>query len=105
MTGSPPLNMPPLLQLHQSSPTMSNEQLDQQHLLLMQLQDQPLNLAQPSHSSAKQPSPTQLSSQPNSSQNSTTSSLSNLMLPATTNPGPNNSSTSQGLPNSQIKLP
>ena len=123
MTGSPPLNMPPLLQLHQSSPTMSNEQLDQQHLLLMQLQgkiyhqisrivlylcrmnfsfyrfvsDQPLNLAQPSHSSAKQPSPTQLSSQPNSSQNSTTSSLSNLMLPATTNPGPNNSSTSQGV--------
>ena len=38
MTGSPPLNMPPLLHLHQSSPTMSNEQLDQQHLLLMQLQ-------------------------------------------------------------------
>ena len=129
MTGSPPLSMPPLLHLHQSSPTMSNEQLDQQHLLLMQLQgihhnlihdcncnkikyycslhgtlkfsfsDQPLNLAQPSHSSVKQPSPTQMSSQPNSSQNSTASSLSSLMLPATTNPGPSNSSTPQGVTN------
>merc|ERR1719328_999461 len=97
--------MPPLLHLHQSSPTMSNEQLDQQHLLLMQLQDQPLNLAQPSHSTVKQPSPTQLSSQPNSSQNSTASSLSSLMLPATTNPGSSNCSTPQGLTNSQMKLP
>ena len=38
MTGSPPPGIPPLLQLHESSPTLSREQLDQQHLLLMQLQ-------------------------------------------------------------------
>ena len=38
MTGSPPPNIPPLLQLHQSSPTINNEQLEQQNLLLMQLQ-------------------------------------------------------------------
>jgi len=79
MTGSPPPGIPPLLQLHESSPTLSREQLDQQHLLLMQLQDQPLNLAQPPQSLAKQPSPTQLSSLQNSSQNSAASSLSNLL--------------------------
>ena len=52
--------------------------------------DQPLNLVQPSQSLAQQTSPSQFSSKPNSSQNSAASSLSSLMLTATTNASSSN---------------
>ena len=59
--------------------------------------DQPLNLAQPSQSLARQMSPSQLPSQPNSSQNSAASSFSSLILASTTSVNSSNIATSLGV--------